>query len=277
MPEPRPQTFDQIVNSLCTASSDLAALVAEGLPEMAGRELDRRDLKLREIAEIIQGVRNKIDPAKHEIIAISLGRPDALSRFFAFSFVEREPSPLEEIRDGRFFGSGVYAIYYKGEDITPYLPIANTETPIYVGKAVPENRTAESAYDQGTVLWRRLKEHRNSMVAGGLNPADFQYRHAIIQSGMEGAVEDFMIRLFKPIWNKELKICYGIGKHGDAATTRGNRRSPWDTMHPGRRWAEATREDQASRENIILRIAGHFAAEPPIANKTELYGLLSLH
>jgi len=191
MAEPKSPTFDQIIHAIHTYSARLLTLVAEGLPDMTGRQLDLRDRKLKVIAEMIQSVRHTIDPAKHEIIAISLGRPDALARFFAFSFVEREPSSMNDIESSRFFGSGVYAIYYIGEDIPPYLPLANTETPIYVGKAVPENRSAETAFDQGSVLWKRLREHRKSIVAGGLNLEDFRYRHAIIQSGMEGAVEDF--------------------------------------------------------------------------------------
>lgn len=277
MPGPEPPSFDQIIDTLVTASCKLSEITEKSLTSKTAKQLDRYDLKLKKIVDQVQAIRNSIDPAKHEIISISLGRPDALSRFFAFSFVEREPSSLEDIESLRFFGSGVYAIYYAGGDIPPYSAISNSETPIYVGKAVPVNRIAETAYDQGNVLWKRLREHRKSIVCGGLRPADFRYRHAIIQSGMEGAVEDFMIRLFKPIWNKEIKVCFGIGKHGDLATTRQNKRSPWDTMHPGRRWAEATVEDQSSKEGIIQRIEKHFTLYSPIADKTELYGLLSLH
>jgi hypothetical protein len=40
---------------------------------------------------------------------------------------------------------------------------------------------------------------------------------------MQAAVESFMIQLFKPIWNKEIKVCYGIGKHGNQAGERTGR------------------------------------------------------
>ena len=153
-----------------------------------------------------------------------------MSRFFAFSFIEKSWLEFSNIGDSKFYGSGVYALYYSGTEIQPYNPISSTETPIYVGKAIPSSPTAETVSDQGPAVWKRLKEHSKSIVAGGLDPAHFRYRYAVIQSGMERAVEDFMIRLFKPIWNKEIKVCYGIGKHGDAATTRANDRSPWDTM-----------------------------------------------
>ena len=67
-----------------------------------------------------------------------------------------------------------------------------------------------------------------------------------------------------------------MNSHCDAAKTRGNKRSPWDTMHPGRKWANATAEDQASREVIVKRIEAHFAANPPIADKDAMHKLLAL-
>ncbi|MBM4094762.1 MAG: Eco29kI family restriction endonuclease [Planctomycetes bacterium] len=47
--------------------------------------------------------------------------------------------PLKDVP--RFYGSGVYALYYRG-DFDAYRPIANTETPIYVGKADPAEHGA---------------------------------------------------------------------------------------------------------------------------------------
>jgi hypothetical protein len=140
----------------------------------------------------------------------------------------------------------------------------------------PPFTSAETAFHQNPAIWKRLKEHRRSIIADGLNQVEFRCRHVVIQSGMESAVEDFMIRLFKPIWNKEIKVCFGIGKHGDDAKTRVNKRSPWDTMHPGRKWADATSDDQASRDVIIQRIASHFATNPPIADKEAMLKLLAL-
>ncbi|MFM2199000.1 MAG: hypothetical protein RLZZ505_2432 [Verrucomicrobiota bacterium] len=146
----------------------------------------------------------------------------------------------------------------------------------HVSVPYPPFTSAETAFHQGSAIRKRLKEHRRSIVSGGLNPADFRCRHVVIQSGMESAVKDFMIRLFKPIWNKEIKVCFGIGKHGEAAETRGNKRSPCDTMHPGRKWADSTAEDQASRDVIIQRIASHFSPNPPIADKEAMHKLLAL-
>lgn len=265
-----------LIRDMSGKADELKQIVDADLPTLSERQLQNMDKDLAVIADTLAKTRYRLDPAKHEIIAITLGRPDALSRFFAFNFIEQPLLQFSSISDIKFYGSGAYALYYTGKIIEPYLPLSQTETPIYVGKAIPATPSAETAFDQGPAIWKRLKEHSKSIRAGGLDPADFQYRYAVIQSGMESAVEDFMIRLFKPIWNKEVKVCYGIGKHGDAATTRRNRRSPWDTMHPGRSWAEATTQDQSSRSEIIGQIVCHFAKNPPIADKAAMYKLLAL-
>lgn len=265
-----------LVRELSEKSDEIKRIVDEGMVDLTDRKRENLDKALAEIAETLSQTRYRLDPAKHEIITITLGRPDALSRFFAFNFIEKPRLEFSTVADSKFYGSGAYALYYTGNEIEPYLPLSQTETPIYVGKAIPGSPTAETAFDQGPAVWRRLKEHHKSIRSGGLDPSDFQFRYAVIQSGMESAVEDFMIRLFKPIWNKEIKVCFGIGKHGDAATTRRNRRSPWDTMHPGRSWAEATAKDQSSRASIIANIAKHFAANTPISDKEAMYKILAL-
>ena len=72
------------------------------------------------------------------------------------------------------------------------------------------------------------------------------------------------IHLFKPIWNNEIDICYGFGKHGDDPKTRANLRSPWDTLHPGRDWAhrDPNMQDARPRQRILSDISNHFAANP---------------
>ncbi len=220
--------------------------------------------------------REKISPIRFGRIGITLGRSDGIAKFFAFSFTSQEKRPLDSLADSPFLGSGVYAIYYHGKSEQAYLPISCTETPIYVGKADPRNPQAETTEEQGNVLHARIKYHSNNMIKANLPLKDFFFRASPIQTGMQSAVEDFMIRLFRPIWNKEIKICFGIGKHGDKATTRANRRSPWDTMHPGRKWAEATTTDQMQRHEIEAKIAEHFKIHPIVRDKEHLLKLLAL-
>ncbi len=221
-------------------------------------------------------LRQRISPVRFGALGITLGRSDSIAKFFAFSFTNQEKRQLDRLADCPFYGAGVYAIYYHGKTVKAYLPLSGTETPIYVGKANPKNPQAETVEEQGQALYSRLKEHSKSMARAGLPLVDFYYRAAPIQTGMQAAVEDFMIRLFRPIWNKEIKICFGIGKHGDSAMTRANKRSPWDTMHPGRKWAAATKADQMSRREIASKIADHLTMHPAIADKDSLFKLLSL-
>jgi hypothetical protein len=202
------------------------------------------------LVDELHHIRERISPIRFGAIGITLGRSDSIAKFFAFSFTNQGKRPLDKLVDSPFYGAGVYAIYYHGKKEKAYLPISCTETPIYVGKADPRNPQAETVEKQGQALYSRLKEHSKNMQKANLPLADFYYRAAPIQTGMQAAVEDFMIRLFRPIWNKEIKICFGIGKHGDSPKTRANRRSPWDTMHPGRKWAAKTKSYQMNRYEI---------------------------
>ena len=157
------------------------------------------------------------------------------------------------------YGSGVYAIYYRGP-FPLYAKIACTETPVYVGQAAPADRNARTATDQGPRLSARLNEHRKNIVkaASTLDIEDFDYRSLVVQSGWETAAEDYLIHLFQPLWNSETDILYGLGKHGDAPTTRANKRSPWDTVHPGRKWAVDTTEDAKTSDEIEQEVGKHF-------------------
>lgn len=42
--------------------------------------------------------------------------------------------------------------------------------------------------------------------------------------------------------------------------TRANKRSPWDTLHPGRKWAAATEEDVKTPEQIERELKAHLTA-----------------
>lgn len=81
--------------------------------------------------------------------------------------------PVESMpREGeRFFGAGIYAIYYVG-DFPAYAAIAERnrdgrfEAPIYVGKAIPAGARRGNVglgTSPGRVLFNRLKEHAESV------------------------------------------------------------------------------------------------------------------
>ena len=172
------------------------------------------------------------------------------------------------------YGSGVYAIYYDG-DHPLYAGISKSETPIYVGKADPEKDDASTAREQGDRLSARLLEHANTIstaedyrakLPSHLHPirlADFKCRRLVCATNAQLVAEKHLIRIFLPIWNSETKACWGMSKHGDAAKTRANKRSPWDVVHPGRPWAlDARLEDSLAPEEIRERINATLAKVP---------------
>lgn len=187
--------------------------------------------------------------------------------------------PLPSLRGQRFFGSGVYMLYYAGP-FPAYEAISGTTCPIYVGSASPEDKTADTPRKQKTGLYDRLSHHLNKSITAAkttLDPNDFTCKYLLVQTGLELAAEQFLMRQYHSVWNKEEKVCAGFGKHGDKSepdgdgtsatgtstttTNVGGRKeqSRWDILHPGRPWAGT----QVSRKGITpamveADIEGHF-------------------
>jgi hypothetical protein len=234
--------------------------VAEAGGLTPGKALNFRKF-VQESGNALHSVAARLDPIRRPTLMFDPSAPAASSHIVALALLGQHPEPLGRLT--RFYGSGVYAIYYKGQ-FSPYSRISDSDTPIYVGKARPKSSDAATAVQQGTSLHTRLAEHAQSIdEVGNLDVEDFQCRFLVVRSGVEDAAESYLINLFKPVWNKEVRLAFGIGKHGDDAGTRGNRRSPWDTLHPGREWAKGTREDQKSKDEILAALRDHFEAVPP--------------
>lgn len=184
--------------------------------------------------------------------------------FAALALLAQDLIPLADV--SHIYGSGIYAIYYTG-DFDDYLPIAHTETPIYVGKSQPDEE-ATRIQEQGTPLTSRLLEHRKSIgLAETLDLEDFSCRYLVVRAGWEKTAELELMRYFRPLWNEGTGPVHGLGKHGDAAETRQNRRSPWDTLHPGRKWATNILEDQVPLTDIKKSIAAHFQECKPVPDR----------
>lgn len=152
--------------------------------------------------------------------------------------------PAVQLPPDRFLGAGIYAIYYTGE-FPAYQKLAKTAPsnekaiPIYVGKAVPPG-SRKGGYglsaDPGDVLHRRLSEHASSIQeARNLELADFQCRYLLVDDIWIPLGESLLIETFKPVWNM---LVDGFGHHDQGKTRRGQKKSAWDTLHPGRSWAE---------------------------------------
>lgn len=227
------------------------------------------ETQLREVVEVLGERLATLDPITQPMSVFDPSNPKVVGRFVSLALVAQQRHPLGEIP--RTYGSGVYAIYYTG-DFGPYRSLANTETPIYVGQAAPLVSNARSPREQGPRLCSRLSDHKKniSKATSTLRIEDFQFRSLVVQNGWETAAEDYLIHLFRPIWNSETNILYGLGKHGDSATTRANSRSPWDTLHPGRAWAANSTTDAKSPALIADGLASHFVRHPVFQNLDEV-------
>jgi hypothetical protein len=258
---------------LATMLADLDTLA----DRIAAAEVDddpRAAKKIRHGLELttarLANVATKLDPVLRPDSIFDPADPNTAGRVVALTLVAQHKHSLAAIPD--FYGAGVYAIYYKG-DFAPYAQLKDREHPIYVGKADPDNPSAKDAIKQGTKLSGRLHEHAKSIrkARTTLNIEDFECRFLIVQTGFQKSAEDYLINFFKPIWNSETKICFGLGKHGDSSDTRGNKRSPWDTLHPGRAWADSTTENQKAPELILEQINAHLAQHAPYKDVHQIF------
>jgi hypothetical protein len=76
------------------------------------------------------------------------GNPGTIGRLVVIALLAQDLVPLRELLPT--YGSGVYAIYYVGEH-PAYGEICRSETPIYVGKADPDEPTAATPRHQECV------------------------------------------------------------------------------------------------------------------------------
>ena len=263
-----PSRIEQLATELRKLSEELAGEEAVPFSATVAKRLRQT------IAAACDNLRNVIedlDPIHHPGFVFNLSNPNVVGRIVGITMVAQPRQPLETFE--RFYGSGVYAIYYNG-DFPTYEGISRREHPVYVGKADPANPYSESAVEQGDRLSRRLRDHRKNIAKAKttLRLEDFEFRALAVQSGWQTAAESYLIDLFKPIWNSEARICYGIGKHGDDPETRANLRSPWDTLHPGRDWAhrDPTMTDAHPAERIHQDIEQHLLKHPPFESIDEI-------
>lgn len=252
--KPALQPLRQLVHSL---SDGLHGIKGRGAVAIR-KEIEGIYLELGRIAEALDPIRNPssvFDPSN----------PSTVGQFIGLAMVAQDRFPLATVP--AFYGSGVYALYYKGS-YRNYQPISGTETPIYVGKADPAAPSAKTPREQQQRLWRRLRDHARSVrkAVSTLSLDDFTCRFLVVQSGWQTPAEDYLIELFKPVWNDEINIAFGVGKHGDDPGTRANLRSPWDTLHPGRPWAHrgTAIRDAVAKELIVEQLADHFEINRPL-------------
>lgn len=259
--------LETLLAELLTLANRIAVAEAGTDPRATKRARLSLDVITQQLATVAAG----LDPVLRPASIFDPTDPNTAGRVVALTLVAQARHPLAAIPE--FYGAGVYAIYYRG-GFASYVPLAGTDHPIYVGKADPDNQAAKDAVSQGTKLSGRLNEHAKSIrkATTTLSIDDFECRFLIVQTGFQKSAEDYLINFFKPIWNSETKICFGLGKHGDSSETRGNKRSPWDTMHPGREWASSSTENQKAPDLIHSQIEMHLANNPPYTDIHQIFG-----
>lgn len=226
-------------------------------------------------ADAVEQARGTVDPISVPVNMFDPSDPKTVGRMVSIALLAQPRVPLDSVKPT--YGSGVYAIYYEGSHPL-YARIAGTETPIYVGKADPSNGDASTPREQGARLTGRLMEHAGTIATAEhyasanslpapLTPIalrDFSCRRLVCATNAQLVAERHLIRTFWPVWNSDTKACWGMSKHGDAAKTRKNKRSPWDVAHPGRVWAlDTLLEDKLTIVQIDERIAAVLDKYPP--------------
>lgn len=120
---------------------------------------------------------------------------------------------------------GVYCLYYNGRSGHHLYNGLSNEIPLYIGKASGQTASLES----------RLREHARSIEeANDLNVADFCYKLVEMKDEWVSGCEEVLINHFRPLWNTVLT---GFGNHAPGKGRKNQRKSLWDTLHDGRRWA----------------------------------------
>ncbi len=249
------------VKALEEALSGVLAAAGDNPPQVVVRRI-REGLAAH--ANAVEAARSRTDPVRMPAATFDPTDPKTVGRMVSLALLAQPMIPLSAIKSA--YGSGVYAIYYNGDNPL-YSGISGTETPIYVGKADPQNDDASTPREQGAKLTARLLEHAGTIATvadysdrlplslHAIKLADFSCRRLVCATNSQLVAEKHLIRTFWPLWNAETKACWGMSKHGDAATTRANKRSPWDVVHPGRQWALDSRLiDSISPEEIKSRI-----------------------
>lgn len=257
-----PQAFDhRRVSHALQELSEALPTVSSTPPGITPTRARRLMTEIASAIERLSLFSQAIDPVRQPPDIFDPYLPENMGRLVGRTMLEQAAHSLEGLP--RFYGAGVYALFYSGP-FDAYAPIAGVRTPIYVGKADPEDPLARIPSQQGTRLHARLKDHARSIGrTENLPLTDFTCRYLVIRSGLQAAAEGFLLRHFRPVWNES--IMNGFGKHGDSPSTRRNTRAEWDTLHPGRRWAtsEGNIPNTLSVDEIKAAIAAHFAEFPP--------------
>jgi hypothetical protein len=169
------------------------------------------------------------------------------------------PLPIKK----NFEGAGIYAIYYSG-DFVSYRPISdknkglNPKQPIYVGKAIASGGRKGISLEEnmGEALFKRLSQHAESIQqTKNLSLKHFSCRYLAVDDIWIPLGETLLITKFNPLWNL---VVEGFGNHNPGSGRFGGMRPNWDTLHPGRTWAEKCKTGKKTEKEILKDIENFF-------------------
>ena len=172
-------------------------------------------------------------------------------------------------RTDEILGAGVYVIYYTGS-FQSYRPVAEANRkdaftkPIYIGKAIPKGGRKGGltmAAGIGRALTERLRQHAGSInEAANLDLADFYVRHLVVDDIWIPLGENMLVETFKPLWNRAID---GFGNKDPGNRRATQYKSPWDILHPGRKFAQKLADGPLNITMLEQRIADYFAGRIP--------------
>jgi hypothetical protein len=154
----------------------------------------------------------------------------------------------------RFYGVGIYAIYYFGDDplyklISDYNKANKVGWPLYVGKAIPKGgrKGPLSQGDKSTSLFERLRKHSKTILAvDNLEIDDFKCKHLTIDSIWIPLGEQLLIDKYKPLWNSSID---GFGNNDPGGRRYSGAIPDWHLLHPGVEWVKRM-DDFSENPNV---------------------------
>jgi hypothetical protein len=209
----------------------------------------------------------RIEPPYNPLAKENLGKS------VADALLERELGPLPP--SDRFIAAGIYAVYYGGP-FKAYAPLTEknrtaakdgkAQTPIYIGKAVPAGARKGGfglGASPGLVLCSRLAEHADTIreAKSTLDIDDFHSRYIAVEDIWIPLGESMLIEMFSPVWNKVLD---GFGNHDPGKGRYKQQRSFWDTVHPGRSWAERCAQNTSKTRDELIQACRQYLQGKPV-------------
>lgn len=175
-------------------------------------------------------------------------------------------SPVKSLSEtSHLIGAGVYVIYYTGK-LECYASVAAKNQggkfgqPIYIGKAIPKGGRkgglSDDASAKGTALRDRLVQHLTSVSeAANLGAEHFHYQSLVVDDIWIPLGENVLIERYKPVWNRVLD---GFGNKDPGQRRKAQYCSPWDVLHPGRKFATKLGANPRTAAEIEVDLKSYF-------------------